>query len=111
MQERSARADDRNRPRVASRYLPVPMPETLTVRNVPAALRERLQRRAAAHERSLDAEVVALLEGAVASASDDAPDSEKRESVIERIDRLRESGPVIHDSPAEVKRKMREGLA
>jgi hypothetical protein len=38
------------------------MATTLTVRDVPTALHQRLQRRAEAHRRSLDREVVALLE-------------------------------------------------
>jgi plasmid stability protein len=79
---------------------------TLTVRDVPAALHDRLQRRAEAHRRSLDREVIALLKEAVEQTSED-----KRQAAIERIKRRRENGPVIHDSPAEVKHKTREGLA
>ena len=82
------------------------MATTLTVRNVPPALHARLKRRAEAHRRSLNGEVLALLEEAVEQTSE-----EERRAAIERIDRLRENGPVIHDSPAEIKRKMREGLA
>jgi plasmid stability protein len=87
------------------------MATTLTVRDVPAALHDRLRRRAEAHRRSLDREVVALLKEAVEQSGEDEQQTAERESVIERIDRLRENGPVIHDSPAEIKRKTRKGLA
>jgi plasmid stability protein len=88
------------------------MADTLAVRDVPSKLHERLQRHAEAHRRSLSREVVALLEETVDETSeDDRQASGERASIIERIDRLRESGPAIHDRPAELKRKRREGLA
>jgi len=40
------------------------MPVTLTVKNVPTALAERLRQRAASHHRSLQDELLALLEAA-----------------------------------------------
>lgn len=44
---------------------------TLHVRNVPDDLYERIRQRAAAENRSLSAEVVALLEAMVGSSNDD----------------------------------------
>ena len=41
---------------------------TLTIRNLPAEIRTRLKARAAWHRRSLNTEVLACLEAAVASA-------------------------------------------
>ena len=44
------------------------MAVTLSIKNVPAALVERLKRKAAMHKRSLQAEVIAILEEATSPA-------------------------------------------
>ena len=80
------------------------MATTLTVRNVPPALHARLKWRAEAHRRSLNSEVIALLEEAIEQLK------ENRQAALDRIKCRRENGPVIYDSPADMKRKMREGL-
>ena len=88
--------------------LPRAMP-TLTVRDVPPALREKLKRRAERHRRSLNGEVLTVLEEGVRSA---APEEEEdRRALIERIRKEREDGPTITAGPDELNRMMREGLA
>ncbi len=81
------------------------MATTLTIRNVPPALHAKLKRRAEARRRSLNSEVLRLLENATGQTEED------REAVLARIDRLRESGPAVQDAPEALKRKVREGLA
>jgi plasmid stability protein len=80
---------------------------TLTVQNVPSALHAKLKRRAERHHRSLNDEVLAVLEDAAGSA--EQPDD--RQALIERIRKEREDGPTITADPDELKRMMREGLA
>jgi plasmid stability protein len=80
---------------------------TLTVQNVPSALHAKLKRRAERHRRSLNDEVLAVLEDAAGSA--EQPDD--RQALIERIRKEREDGPTITADPDELKRMMREGLA
>lgn len=81
------------------------MASTLTIRNVPPALHARLKRRAEEHRRSLNNEVIMLLEEAVGENRAD------REALFERIRKRREEGPTFDWGPKELKRKMREGLA
>ncbi|MEL6771662.1 MAG: Arc family DNA-binding protein [Bacteroidota bacterium] len=78
------------------------MPTTLTVRELPEALHARLQARAEAHQRSLDREVVALLEQALR-------DDESRQRAIARIDALRTAGPRIDDDPDMLVNRLRAG--
>jgi plasmid stability protein len=80
---------------------------TLTVQNVPSTLHAKLKRRAERHRRSLNDEVLAVLEDAAGSA--EQPDD--RQALIERIRKEREDGPTITADPDELKRMMREGLA
>jgi plasmid stability protein len=80
---------------------------TLTVQNVSSALHAKLKRRAERHRRSLNDEVLAVLEDAAGSA--EQPDD--RQALIERIRKEREDGPTITADPDELKRMMREGLA
>ncbi|NBC18140.1 MAG: Arc family DNA-binding protein [Bacteroidetes bacterium] len=81
------------------------MPTTLTVRNVPPSLHARLKRRAKEHRRSLNSEVLAVLEEAVGEKATD------RESLIDRIKQRRAALPTMTWGPEELKRQMREGLA
>jgi plasmid stability protein len=80
---------------------------TLTVQDVPSTLHAKLKRRAERHRRSLNDEVLAVLEDAAGSA--EQPDD--RQALIERIRKEREDGPTITADPDELKRMMREGLA
>ena len=80
---------------------------TLTVQNVPSTLHAKLKRRAERHRRSLNDEVLAVLEDAAGSA--EQPDD--RQALIERIRKERKDGPTITADPDELKRMMREGLA
>ena len=80
---------------------------TLTVQDVPSTLHAKLKRRAERHRRSLNDEVLAVLEDAAGSA--EQPDD--RQALIERIRKEREDGPAITADPDELKRMMREGLA
>jgi antitoxin FitA len=64
------------------------MPTTLTLKNIPDDLHERLKAAAKAHRRSLNSEAIGILEAALLPA--------RRISVeqrIERIQKLRESLP------------------
>jgi len=81
------------------------MSKTLTIRNVPDIVHAKLKRRAAKHRRSLNSEVLHLLEEATGEAEVD------REAVWEEIRERREAGPTIDVGPDELKRLMREGLA
>lgn len=79
------------------------MPKTLTI-DVPDALHERLERRAQANRRSLNDEVVRVLEETIEDHAD-------REALWKRIRKRREDGPTIELDPTELKQMMREGLA
>jgi plasmid stability protein len=79
---------------------------TLTVQNVPSALHAKLKRRAERHRRSLNSEVLNVLEETVGS-----PTPEGRRGLVERIKERRRNSPPISWGPEELKRKMREGLA
>lgn len=76
----------------------------INVRDVPISLHALLKKRAKEHRRSLNSEVLAILEEVVGKEATD------RKKAIEQVKRLRASGPTISDNPAEAKRKMREGL-
>jgi predicted transcriptional regulator len=78
--------------------------KTLTI-DVPDDLHARLERQAEANQRSLNDEVVHLLDATVVKKEQD------REALWERIDRLREEGPLTHLDPEDMKRVMRECLA
>jgi plasmid stability protein len=80
------------------------MAKTLTI-DVPDELYARLERQAQMNQRSLDDEVLRVLEETVPQ------EEEEREALWERIDRLREEGPTIDLDPMELKEIMREGLA
>jgi len=79
------------------------MSKTLTI-DVPDDLYARLERRAKMNQRSLDDEVIRVLE----KTMDDDVD---REALWERIRKRREEGPTIEVDPMELKEIMREGLA
>jgi len=81
------------------------MGKTLTIRNVPDIVHAKLKRRAEKHRRSLNSEVLHLLEEATGEQEID------RDAVWEEIRRRREKMPSIPWGPEELKRKMREGLA
>ena len=76
----------------------------INVRGVSTSLHALLKKRAKEHRRSLNSEVLAILEDAVGKEATD------REEAIEDVKRLRKEGPTISDHPAEAKQKMREGL-
>ena len=81
------------------------MAKTLTIRNVPDIVHAKLKRRAEKHRRSLNSEVLHLLEEATGEQEID------RDAVWEEIRKRREEGPTIDIGPKELKRLMREGLA
>lgn len=81
------------------------MATKITIREVPEALHQRIKVRAARHRRSMNSEIVAILEEVV------GPDDEEREQVMERIKTRREEGPSLNVSPEKLKRWAREGLA
>lgn len=59
---------------------------SVTLKNLPDDLHQRLRERAARHHRSLNSEIIAALEGVVRSEPGDAA------AAIERIRRLRPTG-------------------
>jgi len=77
------------------------MSKTLTI-EVPEDLYARLERRAKVNQRSLDDEVLRVLE-------ETTEDDVDREALWERIRRRRERMPAIAWEPGELKRKIREG--
>ena len=77
------------------------MSKTLTI-DVPEALYARLERRAQINQRSLDDEVIHVLEATTDVDVD-------REALWERIRRRRERMPTVAWDPEELKRKIREG--
>jgi len=77
------------------------MSKTLTI-DVPEDLYARLERRAQMNQRSLDDEVVHVLEATTDVDLD-------REALWERIRRRRERMPTVAWDPEELKRKIREG--
>ncbi len=81
---------------------------TITVRDVPAFVHERLKRRAEAHNRSLSGEVIELLEQAVLGPP---PARRLAESILDDLKREQKRTPAWDASAEEIKRAMREGLA
>ena len=73
----------------------------ITIRKVPKGLHERLKAQAEQHERSLNAEVLALLERALGGEAG---------GLARRIRTLREAAPPLDLDPTELKRAAREGL-
>ena len=71
----------------------------ITLRDVPVSLHVVLKERARSHRRSLNQEVIMILEEA------------DRWAAMERIKQRRKSGPAADETPQERKRQMREGLA
>ena len=60
---------------------------TLTIKGMPDSLYRQLKKRAAAHRRSLNSEILLSLEKSVAAAAPDARE------LLARVDRLRNSLP------------------
>ena len=81
----------------------------ITVRDVPDRVHRRLKRQAEAHNRSLNGEVLQLLEEATLGASGDKPGREER--LLEELRRERKRTPAWKISSEEMKRAMREGLS
>ena len=79
---------------------------TLTVRDVPSAVHERLKRQAQAHNRSLNGELLELLERAATGQS-----SEERRSLLDELRSEQAATPAWNVDPDTLKQKMREGLA
>ena len=77
---------------------------TLTIRNLPDVLHERLKRHAERHRRSLNSEAIVLLERALEQAP------AERAEVRERLRALRSEVPPLTLDPEELKRARREGL-
>jgi plasmid stability protein len=76
---------------------------TITLRNLPPHLHERLKERAARHRRSINSELIHIIEEAV-----EAPQTP--EQILERVQALREHTPAYNLDPEEAKREAREGL-
>jgi plasmid stability protein len=72
---------------------------TLTIKGMPDSLYRQLKKRAAAHRRSLNAEILVSLERSVAAAAPDA------RQLLARVDRLRDSLP---DRPPLTERQIRQ---
>lgn len=90
------------------------MPVNLSVKNVPDDLAERLRRRAERNRRSLQRELVSILEAAVgqvpASATDQMLPAEREPITIEELGEIaRRLFPNGTASSVETIRKMREG--
>ena len=76
----------------------------ITLRDVPVSLHAVLKERARSHRRSLNQEVITILEKAVNLEEAD------RRAAMKRIKQRRKSGPATDETPQERKRQMREGL-
>lgn len=81
----------------------------ITVRGVPDRVHRRLKRRAEAHNRSLNGEVLQLLEEAALGSSES--EASGRPALIEDLRRERERTPAWTISSEEMKRAMREGFS
>jgi plasmid stability protein len=79
---------------------------TITVRNVPDSVHRHLKRRAEEHRRSLNQEVLRVLEEAVAESSESDRRAARRACREEQ-----ERTPPWSVDTREMKRAMREGLA
>ena len=81
-------------------YLEAPiMPVTLTIKQVPDRIAERLRSRAAASHRSLQGELMAILEGAVLQSAPQARQPESSAYVVRRA-----SGRVSRKAPVHGRR-------
>lgn len=78
---------------------------TITLRNVPDLLHQTLKRRAEAHNRSLNGEVLELLEQSVMGRS-----SEERRALLDELRREQKRTPSWTIEPEALKRKMRKWL-
>jgi plasmid stability protein len=79
------------------------MPTTLTLKNIPDDLYERLKAAASVHRRSLNGEAIVCLERALGHAKISA------EERLERIRRVRAQLPDLSLSDAEIDAMKREG--
>jgi antitoxin FitA len=77
---------------------------SITIRNVPEDLHGRLKRSAERNRRSLNNEILALLEDAIRKPAPDAA------ALHERIRLARAKSPALTLSPEELKASMRKGL-
>ena len=77
------------------------MPEDLSIRNVPDDLVEKLRLRAAQSHRSLQGELIAILEAAVAG--------ESRLTPMQVLARVRALGLETEDDATEIIRRARDG--
>lgn len=80
----------------------------LTVRNVSALIHEKLKQRAKAHKRSLNGEVIELLEQAVLG---DQSAAGPPRAVLDALQREQARTPVWNVRDEELRRAMREDLA
>ena len=78
----------------------------ITVRGVPDHVHRTLKRQAEAHNRSLNGEVLQLLEQAVLS-----PAGERPGALLDELRREQQRTPAWKVSGEEMKRAMREGLS
>jgi plasmid stability protein len=81
------------------------MPKTLTLHEVPDELHAKLKGRAQEHQRSLESEILHILQDATDETEID------RDALWERIQKRRKNLPPMPWGPRELKQKMREGLA
>jgi plasmid stability protein len=79
------------------------MPTTLTLKNIPDDLYERLKAAASVHRRSLNGEAIVCLERALGTIKISAAER------LERIRRLRAQLPDLSISDAEIDAMKREG--
>lgn len=81
------------------------MPTTITIRRVPDEIHERLKERAARHRRSLNSELLKILEEEIGANPPDV------EATLEEIDRINSNvDPRSGWEPDQLKKRMREGL-
>lgn len=79
---------------------------TLTIRNVPDALHQRLKARAKAHRRSLNAEALMMLDEALPTPGPAPPATQ--DDALALIDALRARTP-YRAAPGEIEQIIREG--
>ena len=77
------------------------MPVTLSIKDVPDDIAERLRARAKRHHRSLQGELMAIIESA-------APAPKPRIDPLELLERARALGPESSSESAEIVRHMRD---
>jgi plasmid stability protein len=76
---------------------------SITIKNIPDSIYERLKKHAAANRRSLNSEIIHLIEQAVTSQPVDP------EVILERARQLRENGPSYRLSDEEFNQAKRQG--